>query len=555
VVVGAACYLGAVGVPLARDLTVVWPASRAAYRAARTDDERLFAFLRTHGIDRAYTYDYWLGPRLTFDAGLRIIVAEPYRDRYPPHTAAVDASPHPAYVVQTSMDPDRVERWTRGIGSHAERAEVGPYTVFWSFATPTPVSPLPRAAWTVSTSAGVGDPESLADGRLDTGWSSAPGPPRTAWVEVDLGRPRRIAGVTLLSDHAQRIPQILEVIPADGATSGRRTGRPLVRLDTGGLTVDWRNGAPRTVPSRTATVRFPPIEAQRLRLRDAGRAGVWAVAELFLLAPAEAPVAATRAARLATEGERLEASGALGPALVRYHAAMKAAPDDPRGYAEYARLSGQMGLRARFPAVEADHYARLGLTDEALASYARLAADLGPERTHVELTRREADLAGIAGDPALARHLEAQAARVAAPPAHPTATVFGRVVELTGYDVSPAAVPPGRTLEVTYRWRLLAEPRRSLVAYVHIRREGGPGPRLGDDHSLPPPIRGLAVPQTVVERRVVQIPPDAPPGRYRVLLGVWSPESGDRLHRWWRGWLPTPGETVELGAFEVLPPP
>src|SRR5207249_2983461 len=62
--VGAAAYLVTVGVPLVGDVTVLWPASRAAYRQARANDAALFAFLHPRGRDRAHPYQYWLGPRL-----------------------------------------------------------------------------------------------------------------------------------------------------------------------------------------------------------------------------------------------------------------------------------------------------------------------------------------------------------------------------------------------------------------------------------------------------------------------------------------------------------
>jgi hypothetical protein len=50
------------------------------------------------------------------------------------------------------------------------------------------------------------------------------------------------------------------------------------------------------------------------------------------------------------------------------------------------------------------------------------------------------------------------------------------------------------------------------------------------------------------------IPGDATAGRYRIVAGLWSPATGWRLRRWWRGVLPTLDTTLELGRVEVRRP-
>ncbi len=534
----AAVYLGAVGAGLVPDLTILWPSGRAAYRAGRAGDEAVLAFLTGHELRHAYAYEYWYAPRLTFDAGEAVIVAQPMDDRYPPYTAAADRSPRPAYVVAGQVD--FLEGWLRALGVSGRRDRVGPYTVYWDFGPPSPVTPLPRDGLRVTTGAGTGEPDSLLDARLDSGWASAPGPPGGAWVEVDLGQPRPIGGLTLVMDQPSHVPRLLEV-RADG-------GAPLVRLDTGGFTAYWRNGGPRTVPSRAFTVRFGPVVARRLRLTDLGPAGTWTVAELFLLTPG-----AGAGDPAVEDGRRLEAAGAVEPALRRYREAMRAAPDDPAGYAEFTRLGGELGLLSGWPADRAARYARLGLVDEAADLYAGLARGLEPGRVDAELTERRARLAAARGDAGEAAELQRQA-DAARTPRHPLGVVFGRAVELVGSDVAPPRVRPGDAVEVAYHWRLLAVPPAPLAAYVHFGHAGRKEDRFSDDHYLPERLRGLGDgPQLVMERRRVVVPPDTPPGRYRVVLGVWDPASGARLRRWLAGLLPTPSRTVELATVEVVP--
>ena len=545
----AVAYLAVVAIGMAGDVTALSPRRWAGYWAERRDDEQLFQFLRQAGITRAYSYDYWLAPRLTFDAGEAVVVAQPFGDRYPPYTQAVDDSPRPAYILRTGIQ--RFRNWIEGIGSRAERRPVGPYTVLWNFAPPPAAVSLPRARWTVWTTPGHGEGGDLVDGRLQSGWASAKGPDGSAAVLVDLGQPVTVSGVTLVTDRSQHGPDRLQV----AVDSGGDAFEPVATLEANGFAIVWQNGAPRTTPGRTLTVRFAPVPTRRLRLVDLGPGGTWAVAELFVLAPpGTAPAAASeQVTALVAEGRRLERAGELGPALVHYRQATRVGPDVPDGYAEFARLGADVGLRGGSPVEQAEWYTNAGLVEEARERYASLAASLGPERVDAELARRRAALAARAGDRAEATELEAAAVQAAAPPERVGATLGG-VVELSGLTVRPARARPGEALEVTYYWRLLRPPSEPLAAYLHFRGDGARN-RFGDDHALPEPIAGLPRPQVVVERRRIVVPADVEPGRYRLVAGVWNPATGGRLRRWWGGLVPTLDTAVELGTLEVLARP
>ncbi len=539
-VVLAALYLAAVGVGLVKDSTVLWPRTRAAYWRGRAEDAALFELLRSRQITRLYALDYWLAPRLTFDAGGDVVVAQPFDDRHPPYTSAVDASPRPGFVFRGGSS--RVAQWLHAMGSGVRRDQVGHYTVFSEFTAPPAVVSIPRAAWTVRTSAGLGEPNALVDARLSTAWASAGGPLGTAWVEVDLGRRRTVAGVSVVTDGLAQLPRILEVTAEDGSGAPR----PVVRVETFGLAVAWRNGAPRIGPGAALTVRFPPAETRRLRLTDLGPAGTWAVAELFVLGVADGARPASRALE---DGRRLETARALRSALQRYREAMTTAPDDPDGYAEFTRLAGELGAYAGSPAERAALYARLGLTDEARALYTRLAADFGSGLTHVELTERRARLAAAAGDVTEAERLRSEAAAALTPP-RPVGAVFGGAAELRGYGLAPLRVHPGDALDLSYYWRLIRPAPGPLVAYVQFKGEHH---HFGSEHVLPMPIAGLGEGQRVAERHRIVVPLDTPPGRYRILLGVWDPRTSRRVHRWWSAVLPTWSHTVEPGVLDVLP--
>ena len=304
-------------------------------------------------------------------------------------------------------------------------------------------------------------------------------------------------------------------------------------------------------------MRFEPVVTRRVRLVENGPAGQWSVAELFLLGPTppESPPDATAA--LVQEGRRLEEAGQTGPALLRYHEAMRRSPDDPAGFDAFARLAALLQASARSPLEYAARLADLGLLTEARAVYAGAMRALGPDRVHVELWRLQARLAMGAGDTREATRRAAEADAVLAP-ARPVGAVMGGEVELMGYDVLPQPLRAGEPAEITTHWRLHRASSGPLMVWVHLRADQGPdhkGTRFGDDYPLVGFLPELGVtPQHVSIQRRLMVPADATAGRYRLVAGVWSPGSGWRLHRWWRGILPTLDTTIALGRVEVIRP-
>jgi hypothetical protein len=235
---------------------------------------------------------------------------------------------------------------------------------------------------------------------------------------------------------------------------------------------------------------------------------------------------------------------------------MRQSPDDPRGYDEFARLTTRLRTGIRSPLTLAARFADLGLLTEARGIYADVTGALGPERVHVELWRLRARLAAADGDPAEAARLTAEADTAVAP-GRPVGATMGGQVELVGYDIAPQPLRAGEPAELTTHWRLHRAPWGRLMAWVHLRAEDRPegqGTRFGDDFPLVGFLPELGAPQHLSVRRRIVVPADATAGRYRVVGGLWSPTSGWRLHRWWRGLLPTLTTTLPLGRVEVSRP-
>ena len=114
-----------------------------------------------------------------------IIVAQPFNDRHPPHTLAVDRSPRPAYVVQAGVETFRA--WLDAMRVTSREDVVGEYHVFHDFTPPPDVRPLARSAFTVRASAGRGEAASVLDAQPRHRLVERPGPER---LGLDRGGPR-----------------------------------------------------------------------------------------------------------------------------------------------------------------------------------------------------------------------------------------------------------------------------------------------------------------------------------------------------------------------------
>jgi hypothetical protein len=92
-------------------------------------------------------------------------------------------------------------------------------------------------------------------------------------------------------------------------------------------------------------------------------------------------------------------------------------------------------------------------------------------------------------------------------------------------------------------WRAEARPRRDYTVFLHLLDEAG---RLvGQDDRPPADGRYPTSIWEDGERIVDEHPLRAPPGRYRVLVGMYDPATGQRLHR------VDGGDSVEVGTLQI----
>jgi hypothetical protein len=90
---------------------------------------------------------------------------------------------------------------------------------------------------------------------------------------------------------------------------------------------------------------------------------------------------------------------------------------------------------------------------------------------------------------------------------------------------------PGQALPLVLDWQALSYGSREAVVFVHLvdwddtRHAQDDGPPLGGLQPMTHWVPGEVLP----DRHVLALPPDLPPGRYQILVGMYDAETGDRL--------------------------
>ena len=149
---------------------------------------------------------------------------------------------------------------------------------------------------------------------------------------------------------------------------------------------------------------------------------------------------------------------------------------------------------------------------------------------------RGGDLPVTAPDGTLVPLLLVGEARLAATvqPGTPAAVLdvpFAEPVSLWGYSLSPQPAVPGLPLQLDLYWRAQGTPAADYTVFVHLSGADGSPVAIGDA----PPVHGdfptswWRDGDVVDDRHFVELPAELPPGNYRLAVGLYEPESGQRV--------------------------
>ncbi len=129
-------------------------------------------------------------------------------------------------------------------------------------------------------------------------------------------------------------------------------------------------------------------------------------------------------------------------------------------------------------------------------------------------------------------------------------------VKLLGYGTDQETYRPGQTIQLTLYWLGLQEMSQNYKVFVHFTDEGSTTMWAQDDGD---PVEGFTPTtrwqrgEVVVDHHTLQVPPDAPPGTYKLFTGMYEWETVRNLTILTPE-AASPNNRILLGQVEVVSP-
>ncbi|MBI2442124.1 MAG: discoidin domain-containing protein [Lentisphaerae bacterium] len=258
------------------------------------DTRPLIKFFEEQDIRHAYAH-YWLSYRLTYETQERLIVAEPYNERFPGGPVKfldlVSAADKAAFITHPTLGIGArdLETLLGGIGGAWQKTNITCFTVFYNFQPPCgderALREIPREPWGVTATLNPEDAALMLDGKTDTAWTSAAPQTSGLMITVDLGAVHTMAKLRFdLGDSSgdyQRGSRI------EVSTDNENWQAVFQYGDVaGGLF--WENNQPRfLVRGDFFTCAFAPAAARYVRITQTGSDPRywWTIAELRAFGP------------------------------------------------------------------------------------------------------------------------------------------------------------------------------------------------------------------------------------------------------------------------------
>ncbi|MER3457303.1 MAG: hypothetical protein C4309_00290 [Chloroflexota bacterium] len=139
-------------------------------------------------------------------------------------------------------------------------------------------------------------------------------------------------------------------------------------------------------------------------------------------------------------------------------------------------------------------------------------------------------------------------------PSTPVRFRLGEGLVLTEIELSAGVVHPGEAVQVRLTWGVQAPVGADYTVFLHALSDGEP--RFQADR---PPLEG-AYPtglweagEVVTDTITLTVPSGTPPGRYRLVTGLYDPQTGARLPAFAATGERQPGDALPLGEIQVAP--
>jgi 4-amino-4-deoxy-L-arabinose transferase-like glycosyltransferase len=139
---------------------------------------------------------------------------------------------------------------------------------------------------------------------------------------------------------------------------------------------------------------------------------------------------------------------------------------------------------------------------------------------------------------------------------NPQALIFEDGIMLGGYNLDRRRVQRGEQIMLSLYWQGHTQPSQNYKIFVHL--VNWQDMRAAQHDSAPqggaaPTSRWLSG-QTIVDEHPLIISPEAPPGAYQVIVGLYEEDTGRRLRLLWRDGASVQADSVTLGGVQVVAP-
>jgi hypothetical protein len=104
-------------------------------------------------------------------------------------------------------------------------------------------------------------------------------------------------------------------------------------------------------------------------------------------------------------------------------------------------------------------------------------------------------------------------------------------VELHGFELLPGSTSPGALLQLKLYWRAVTTLPANYNVFIHLANEKGELVAQGDG----PPLGGFRPTlswrpgEVFVDEHAIMLSPEIPPGEYRLWIGLYDVDTGQRL--------------------------
>lgn len=114
-------------------------------------------------------------------------------------------------------------------------------------------------------------------------------------------------------------------------------------------------------------------------------------------------------------------------------------------------------------------------------------------------------------------------------PTQPVNTQFGPAIQFMGFDLPTPAVAPGDTLALNLYWQALDDPGQNYRAFAHLTGGATLWSQQDDTPACRLPTSIWRAGQRSLGQFRLRIPPDMPPGRYPLIIGLYQADTLERL--------------------------